>query len=133
MKSITEILGGMQILLGLSFNLQAGFEEYLTEDQRTFLAMLRVVEERLPAPCDTESRFGRPSYRIHPFIRAFLAKAFFRMLTIDDLRKRLLSDPNLKKICGFMKVPSLPTFSRRMTMLSESSCMARSLEALVTE
>jgi len=133
MKSITEILGGMQILLGLSFDLQAGFEEYLTEDQRTFLAMLRVVEEQLPAPCDTESRFGRPAYRINPFIRAFLAKAFFRVLTIDDLRKRLLSDPNLKKICGFMKVPSPATFSRRMTMLSESSCMAQSLEALVTE
>ncbi|MEI8378464.1 MAG: transposase [bacterium] len=133
MKSISEILGGMQILLGLSFNLQAGFEEYLTEDQRTFLAMLRVVEEQLPAPCDTESRFGRPAYRINPFIRAFLAKAFFRVLTIDDLRKRLLSDPNLRTICGFTKVPSLPTFSRRMSLLSESSLMAESLEAMITE
>jgi len=43
MKSITETLGGMQMLLGLSFDLQAGFEEYLTEEQRAFLAMLRVI------------------------------------------------------------------------------------------
>ena len=122
----------MQILLEVSFDLQTGFEEYLTKDQRTFLAVLRVMEEHLAAPCDTESRLGRPAYRLNPFIRAFLAKAFFRVLTIDDLRKRLLSDPNLRMICGFTKVPSLATFSRRMSLLSESSIMEKSLEAMVT-
>jgi hypothetical protein len=61
MKSITEILGGMQILLEVSFDLQTGFEEYLTNDQRTFLAILRLIEEHLTAPCDTESRYGRPA------------------------------------------------------------------------
>ena len=50
MKSISEILGGMQILLEVSFDIQIGFEEYLTKDQRTFLAMLRVIEEHLAAP-----------------------------------------------------------------------------------
>jgi len=54
MKSISEILGGMQILLELSFDLQTGFEEYLTEEQRAFLAMLRVIEEHLAVPCDTK-------------------------------------------------------------------------------
>jgi len=133
MKSISEILGGMQILLGLSFDLQVGFEEYLSEEQRAFLAMLRVIEEHLPSICRTVSRFGRPAYQDDPFIRAFLAKAFFRELTMDDLRKRLLSDPNLRMICGFTKVPSLPTFSRRMSLFSEDSCMAQSLEAMVTD
>jgi hypothetical protein len=37
MKSILEILGGAQILLGLSFGLQECFEEYLTEEYRGFL------------------------------------------------------------------------------------------------
>ncbi len=37
MKSITEILGGIPIFLDLSFELQKGFEEYLTEEQRVFL------------------------------------------------------------------------------------------------
>jgi transposase/IS5 family transposase len=133
MKSISEILGGMQILLEISFDLQAGFEEYLTKEQRTFLAMLRVIEENLSAPIQTASRFGRPAYHITPFIRAFLAKVFFRVLTMDDLRKRLLSDPNLRTICGFTKVPSLPTFSRRMSLLSESSLMAEGLGAMITE
>jgi hypothetical protein len=50
MKSITEIPGSMQILFEVSFDIQAGFEEYLTKDQRTFLAILRVIEEHLSVP-----------------------------------------------------------------------------------
>jgi len=133
MKSITEILGGMQILLGISFDIQKGFEEYLTEDQRTFLSILRVVEAHMNAPQQTGSRFGRPAYDLQSFLRAFLAKSFFRLLSMDDLRKRLHSDPNLRRICGFTSVPSLATFSRRMDMLSQSSVMEDSLEALVQE
>ena len=73
MKSITEILGGMQILLEVSFDIQIGFEEYLTKDQRTFLTILRAIEEHLTAPRETASRYGRPAYSINPFIRAFWA------------------------------------------------------------
>ena len=43
MKSITEILGGSQMLLGISYEIQDIFEEYLTEEHRSFLAMLRVL------------------------------------------------------------------------------------------
>ena len=133
MKSITEILGGMQILLEVNFDLQKGFEEYLTQDQRTFLAILRVLEEHTPLPCETESRYGRPAFRINPFIRAFLAKSFFRILSMDDLRKRLIADPNLRRICGFTTVPSLATFSRRMDMLSKSATMEKTFEAMVAD
>lgn len=49
MKSVTEILGGAQILFDISFDLQDSFEEYLTEQHKAFLAMLRVIEEYLPA------------------------------------------------------------------------------------
>jgi len=132
MKSISDILGGMQILLGLSYDLQDGFEEYLTEEQRTFLSMLRVLEEHLPSCCRAKAKTGRPAYQEMPFVRAFLAKAFFRVLTIEDLRKRLLSDPNLRKICGFAKVPSLATFSRRLAALSVNTCIGNSLETLVS-
>ena len=37
MKSITEILGGAQLLLDVSFDLQKTFEEYLTMEKRAFL------------------------------------------------------------------------------------------------
>lgn len=39
LKSITEILGGAQILRAVSFDIQERFEEYLTEEQRSFLAL----------------------------------------------------------------------------------------------
>ena len=48
MKSITEILGGAQILFNISFDLQDCFEEYITEQHKAFLAMLRVDEHRPP-------------------------------------------------------------------------------------
>ena len=43
MKSIADILGGAQILLGVAYDLQDSFEEYLNTNHRAFLAMLRVV------------------------------------------------------------------------------------------
>jgi hypothetical protein len=39
MKSVIEILG--QILFGISFDIQDSFEEYLSEQHRAFLAMLK--------------------------------------------------------------------------------------------
>jgi hypothetical protein len=48
MKSVTEILGVAQILFPISFEIQDVFEEYLTTEHRTFLAMLSVIEEHVP-------------------------------------------------------------------------------------
>jgi hypothetical protein len=45
MKTITETIGGAQGLLNISYNLQDVFEEYLTDEYKTFLHMLRVLEE----------------------------------------------------------------------------------------
>ena len=96
MKSITEILGGAQILMGISFNLQDSFEEYLSEEHRCFLAMLRLIEEALPVLSMDRRLRGRTPYDNQPFIRAFLARHFFRIATIEEMRNRLLSDPNLR-------------------------------------
>jgi hypothetical protein len=49
MKSMPKILGGAQILLPVSFDLQECFEEYLNPEQRTFLAILGLIEEHLPS------------------------------------------------------------------------------------
>jgi hypothetical protein len=37
MKTITEIIGGVQGLLDISYNFQDVFEEYLTDGYKTFL------------------------------------------------------------------------------------------------
>lgn len=56
---------------------------------------------------------GRPAYENLPFFRAFLGMSFFRFVSIEALRNRFLTDPNLRQICGLALVPSLVTFSRR--------------------
>ncbi len=133
MKSIADILGGAQILLGVAYDLQNSFEEYLNTDHRAFLAMLRVVEEYLPPLERTGSGMGRPAYENVPFFRAFLAQSFFRIASIEALRNRLLNDPNLRQICGFLEVPSLATFSRRFTEFAARPVATRTLNDMVTQ
>jgi hypothetical protein len=133
MKSITEILGGAQILLGVAYELQDHFEEYLTTDHRAFLALLRVVEEQLPPVERIGSGMGRPAYEHVPFFRAFLAQSFFRIASIEALKNRLLTDPNLRRICGFSEVPSLATFSRRFAEFAAQPVATMTLNGMVTQ
>jgi hypothetical protein len=49
MKTITQILGGAQALLNIPYDLAGCFEEYLSDEYKIFLHMLRVIEERVPA------------------------------------------------------------------------------------
>lgn len=133
MKSISEILGGAQILFALAYELQDSFEEYLNADHRAFLAMLRVVEEHLPALENTGSGMGRPAYENMPFFRAFLGMSFFRVASIDALRNRLMTDPNLRRICGFLAVPSLATFSRRFAEFAARPLATRALNDMVAQ
>jgi len=133
MKTITEILGGAQILMGISFNLQDSFEEYLTEEQRCFLSMLCLIEEALPNIEMIRKNRGRIPFENQPFMRAFFAQRFFRIATAEGLRNRLVNDPNLRAICGFIQVPSAPTFSRRMKAFSSKPLMTLTLNNLVED
>jgi len=38
---------------------------------------------------------GRPSYSVLPFLRAALAKRYFKIVATSDLRARLLSDAKI--------------------------------------
>ena len=131
MKSITEILGGAQILFDISFDLQDIFEEYLTEQHRAFLAMLRVIEEHLPILGIRYRGRGRKPYETQPIIRAFLAKSFFTIESTTDLLQRLRSDSSLRRICGFSNVPSASTFSRRLKIFSDQHIMEQTLYKMV--
>jgi hypothetical protein len=46
MKTISQIIGGAQALLNISYNLTECFAEYLSDEYKTFPHMLRVVEDR---------------------------------------------------------------------------------------
>lgn len=73
MKSITEVLGSVQMLFDLDFDLQDAFEAYLTSEQKVFLSMPRVIETNGEWHASKHSRIGRPSYDEQAFLRAFLA------------------------------------------------------------
>jgi hypothetical protein len=131
MKNITEILGGAQLLLGVSFDLQEAFEEYLSEEQRAFLVLLRLIEEDVPLRARLHGGRGRIPYEEQPFFRAAIGKSFLQMSTTDKLIDRLHADANFRKICGFPKVPSASTFSRRFAAFAQIALMDQTLNAIV--
>ena len=133
MKSITEILGGAQLLLAIPFDLQETFEGYLSNEHRAFLALLRVIEDSLPQRERVYCGRGRFPYYDLPFFRAFLAKAFLQIATTEKLICRLKADANLRRICGFSKVASASTFSRRFDMVATLALMDQELSALVRQ
>ena len=133
MKTITEILGGSQVLMNISFDLQKCFEEKLTEEQKTFLHLLRVVEAYLPVYIRPQAKTGRPPYPYHPFIRSMLAKSFFGIDKTSAFIERLKSDPNLRLLCGFDKVPDESTFSRVFAYLAEEEIWGPALDELVKD
>ena len=77
MKTIADIIGGAQALLDISFNLQDCFEESLADDQKTFLQVLRVIEDIMPPIIRRKAPTGRPPYPFKPFIRCMFAKSMF--------------------------------------------------------
>jgi len=86
MKSIPEVLGSLQLLLPLDFNLQDVFESYLTREHKGFLSLLRVIESFVESfPEDNQHR-GRPSYSVLLFLCAALAKRYFKIGATSDLR-----------------------------------------------
>jgi transposase len=133
MKTITEIIGGAQGLLNISYDLRDVFEEYLTDEYKTFLHMLRVLEGAQNPLIRSYAGTGSIPYQYLPFIRTVLAKCFFKITTTTQLIKQLKTDSTLRLLCGFEKVPGRSTFSRNFTELSEMNIMSETLDALVKE
>jgi len=131
MKTITDIIGGAQALLDISFELQDCFEESLADDQKTFLHILRVIEDIMPPIIRRKARTGRPPYPFKPFIRCMFAKSKFGIEKTSLLRNRLISDPNLRLMCGLDKVPSESVFSRVFSFLSKQDLFEKTHVALV--
>jgi len=133
MKTVTEILGGAQILLNISYDIQDCFEEFLSEEHRTFIHMLRVMESHFPRLEKSAGGRGRRPYENTPILKAYLAKSFFQIETNSDLRNRLQTDSTLKRICGFVGIPSPATFSRRLKAFSDHHLLEQILYPMVRE
>ena len=133
MKTITEILGRAQSLLDINFELQNCFEEYLTDEYKTFLHLLRVAEDLLPVYIRPCANTGRPPYPYSPFIRVMLGKSFFGIDKTRSFIQRLKGDPNLRLLCGFDKVPNASTFSRIFAYLAKEGLWGTGLDKLVMQ
>lgn len=95
----------------------------LTELHKLLAATIMVVEPLIPFSLDRlrhESAVGRKPYPMHPFFRFQLAMPIFRQSTFKDMRRLLMSDLNLRDLCGFGKIPSEATFSRYLKILSDN-------------
>ena len=130
MKSITETIGGAQMLLDISYDLQSCFEEKLNKEHICFLHMLRVIEEAVSPPKKVYAGTGRRGYEFQSFIRSFLGMRYYRIDTVRDCIKRLHTDSTFRMLLGFKKIPSETTFSRRFKELCESRLLTKGLDYL---
>jgi len=133
MKTITEIIGGAQVLLDIPFDLQKCFEEALNEQQKTFPRILRCIEKQLPVLRRPYSGTGRIPYQYLPFLRSQFVKIFFQIETTRKLIERLRADPNLRLLCGFTAIPGRSSFSRAFNYLAGMEILPGMLEGLAKE
>jgi len=132
MKTISETIGGAQALLDIEFDLQKCFEEQLTGTNKTFLQMIRVLEE-VQEPLERPyAGIGRKPYSYTPFMRSMWAKSFFGISKTEELISRLKTDPNLRLLCGFERVPGKATFSRAFAYLAGTTIANKTLDSLVS-
>jgi hypothetical protein len=104
----------------------------LTEFHRKIAATLEVV--RIEEGISAEYWFGHPVSNRKALGRAMVAKAVSNAPTTSDFRERILSDTNLRRICGWeerAKVPSEATFSRAFREFAESGLAERVHQRLI--
>jgi hypothetical protein len=131
MKSLSQVTGGKQQFFEGFHEVQKFFEEHLSGEHWTFVNMLRVIEEVMPAIYHPRARTGRPPFDDMAFFRAFLALNYFAIPSVTLLIKTLKSDPNLRQLCGFRKVPANSSFSRHLDMFSSLNILNEILDAMV--
>jgi hypothetical protein len=131
MKSITQVTGGKQHLFKDFHEVQEFFEEHLGGEHKTFMNMLRVIEDDMPKMYHPAKRTGRPPYEDMAFMRAFLAQSYFKISSVTLLIETLKSDPNMRQLCGFRKVPGKSSFSRHLQAFSGLNILHETLDAMV--
>jgi hypothetical protein len=68
MKTIAQIIGGAQSLLNIPFGLQGCFEEYRSDEYKTFPRIFRVIEEQILSLIRLYAGTGRIPYEPAPFM-----------------------------------------------------------------
>lgn len=129
-QTISNYLGKLQSLFPY-------LEEYLDTPLPAklvkLITILDMVEIERFVP-DYRGCKGRPPKERTAIARAFIAKAFYNIPDTKALIDRLKSDKNLRKICGFETIYSIPvesSFSRAFKVFSELELPQKTHEALI--
>jgi hypothetical protein len=131
MKSIAQVTGGKQQLFEGFHDIQKFFEEHLSGEHLTFMNMLQIIEDAMPMIYSPYAGTGRRPYDNMAFYRAFYAQSYFAIPSVTLLIKTLRSDPNLRQLCGFRRVPGNSSFSRRLSVFSGLNILPGTLDDMV--
>ena len=130
-QTISNYLGKLQQSLFpfLEEHLEAPFTKKL---QKLIIILDMIEIERFVF--DHRGYVGRPPKNRTAVARAFVAKAVYNIPDTKALIDRLKSDKNLRKICGFETIYSIPvesSFSRAFQAFADSQLPQRAHEAMI--
>ena len=132
-KAISWLRRGLQQVLFPQ--LEECWESPLTDKEQQLVSILELVriERFVPRSASTQE-FGRKLSDRESIARSFVAKAVYGYPFTRSLIEALKTNPNQRRICGFVRVSDIPdesTFSRAFKEFSESRLGERVHEAMV--
>mgnify|MGYP001604626175 CR=1 FL=1 len=104
----------------------------LTSKQQELIKILEMI--KIEEFVKTFYGAGRPPEDRKALARSFVAKAVYNMTTTRELIERLTTDANLRRICGWLHVNSVPgewSFSRGFAEFANSQLAQKVHEALI--
>ena len=110
--------------------------EPLSEREEQLASILEVARVEEHVPPSSWQRMGRRRADRRAIARAFVAKAVYGLATTKQLREALLSQCNLRRLCGWERrsqIPSEATFSRAFAEFAHTGLLDRVHEALVRQ
>lgn len=136
MKSIKEVLGDIQQVFAFDFDYRLIFDEIPTSDHLALMNIFRVMNPELFIHDSGKGRRGRPQKTRLGIYKSYIAASIMGITTNSDLRKRLLSDVNLRKLCGFPNrnaVPSESVFSRVFAAFARNEVSQNVHDAMIAD
>jgi hypothetical protein len=132
-RAISWLLRGLQQFLFPQ--LEECWHSPLTDKERQLICILELVQiERFVPRSASTQRLGRRLRDRESIARSFVAKAVYGYPFTRSLIEALNTTPNLRRICGFVRVSEIPdesTFSRAFREFSASRLGERVHEAMV--
>jgi hypothetical protein len=134
-KAVSWLMGSLQHVLFPM--LEECWNGQLTEKEKQLVSILELVqiERFVPRKASTQG-FGRKLRERESIARSFVAKAVYGYPFTRSLIEALKTSPNLRRICGFLRVSDIPdesTFSRAFREFAVARLGERVHEAMVEQ